>query len=269
MASATRADLLHALPLAIRSRGEGGLTTAADLRGFLAAMLATDGGAAPAPLALPVPQLQIRSFSGARGEVAATPKAGRLASASGASTAAAGPLSTPNYLRLSFGAPLPAAVLAAHPELWLFTYHNRRRRPAHAGGLLRQAGWGHPCPAEVRRHGAFWGGANVYGAATEFFGPAVEQGLALARPATDIIIDANHWFQASPVANQPPRPHGKQGRVRRFRFALVVDAPAEAPTPSGKCIGPLSDEVWLGYNSQVYVNACVFHAPVYNHLYSS
>ena len=204
MASATRADLLHALPLAIRSRGEGGLTTAADLRDFLAAVLTTDGGAAPAPLALLVPQLQIRSFSGARGEVAATPKAGRLASASGASTAAAGPFSTPNYLRLSFGPPLPAAVLAAHPELWLFTYHNRRRRPAQAGGLLRQAGWGYPCPAEVRRHGAFWGGANVYGAATEFYGPAVAQGLALAHP--DSIIDANHWFQSArrPTSRRAP-----------------------------------------------------------------
>lgn len=267
MASATRADLLHALPLAIRSRGEGGLTTAADLRGFLAAVLAAEGGPdqEAAPLALPVPQLQIRSFSGARGEVAATPQVGRLASPGGASTAAAGPLTTPNYLRLSFGAPLPAAVLAARPELWLFTYHNRRRRPTHAGGLLRQAGWGHPCPAEARRQGAFWGGANVYGAATEFYGPAVAQGLALARPAVDISIDANHWFQTRP--GQPPRPHGKAGRVRRFRFALVVDAPAGAPTPSGKRIGPLSDEVWLGFNPQFNFNGCAFHAPVYNHLY--
>ena len=264
MASASRADLLHALPLAIRSQGKGGLTTAADLRGFLAAMLTAE---APAPTTLPVPQLQIRSFSGAPGEVARTAQVGRLASPSGASTAAAGPLTTPNYLRLSFGAPLPAAVLAAHPEVWLFTYHNRRRRPARAGGLLRQAGWGHPSPAQPRHQGAFWGGANAYGAATEFYGAAVQQSLALPRPYADIIIDANHWFQASPVPGQPPRPHGKHGRVRRFRFALVTDAPAEAPTPSGKRLGPLSDEVWLAFNPQAAFYGCAFHAPVYNHLY--
>jgi hypothetical protein len=264
MASASRADLLHALPLAIRSRAEGGLTTAADLRGFLAAMLAAE---AEAPAALPVPQLQIRGFSGALGEVAPTPELGRLASPSGASTAAAGVISTPNYLRLSFGAPLPAAVLAAHPEVWLFTYHNRSRRPSRAGGRLRQAGWGHPCPAQARHQGAFWGGANAYGAATEFYGPAVQQSLALPRPYADLVIDANHWFEAR--TRQQPRPHGKHGRVRRFRFALVTDAPAAAPTPSGKRLGPLSDEVWLSAHPRYGFTACAFHAPVYNHLYSS
>jgi len=200
MATVTHADLLRALPLAIRSRGEGGLTTAADLRTFLAALLATE---APAPLAaealaLPVPLLQIRSFSGGGQLPVPKPGVGHLASPGAAPTAAAGPLSTPNYLRLSFGAPLPAAVRAAQPELWLFTYHNRRRRPTPAGGLLRQAGWGHPCPAQARHQGALWGGANPYGAATEFYGEAVQQGLALPRPYAHIVIDANHWFQASP-----------------------------------------------------------------------
>jgi len=54
-----------------------------------------------------------------------------------------------------------------------------------------------------------------------------------------------------------------------LRFALVTDAPADAPTPSGKRVGPLSDEVWLSVNPQYGFTACAFHAPVYNHLYSS
>jgi hypothetical protein len=268
MASATRADLLHTLPPARRSQGKGGLTTAADLRGFLAAMLAADGPAAAPAEALPTPQLQIRSFSASHpGGEATPPGVGRLASPGGRPTAADGPISTSNYLRLSFGAPLPAAVRAAQPELWLFTYHNRRRRPSPAGGLLRQAGWGHPCPTPARHKGAFWGGANPYGAPTEFYGEALRLGLAQSRPSADIVIDANHWFQAQP--GQPLRPHGKKGRVRRFRFALVVNAPAEAPMHSGKCLGPLSDEVWLSVNPQYGTTTCAFHAPVYNHLYAA
>lgn len=257
MAFATRADLLPTLCQASRL-GAAGLPAAADLRGLLAAMLAAPAGASPAPAeALPVPQLQIRSVSGAGRPPGGQPGVGWLPSPGGVPTPAAGPLSTLNYLRLSFGAPLPAAVLAARPELWLFTYHNRRR-PPRAGGLLRQAGWGHPCPAEVRHHGAFWGGTNPHGAATEFYGGAVQPGLARPRPYADLIIDANHWFRAPPG----PRPaHGPGGR-RRFRFALVMDAPPEAPTPSGKRLGPLSSEVWLAQGPPGAGPGCAFYAPV-------
>ena len=265
MAFATRADLLPALP---RAYHPGSLPAEADARSFLAALLAPTAGVGLAPAeALPVPQLQIRSFSGAgRGGAAGPAGAGQLPRPGGGTAPAAGPLSTHNYLRLSFDAPLPAAVLAARPELWLFTYHNRRR-PSRAGGLLRQAGWGHPCPAEARHQGAFWGGANPHGAATEFYGAAVQQSLALAHPYADIILDANHWF--GPRPGQLPRPPGRAGGLRRFRFALVVEAPAGAPTPSGKRLGPLSAEVWLGYGGQSDGYGCAFRAPVYGCPYGS
>jgi len=205
MASAPRASLLASLPPASRRSTGSGLLAAR---------------CAPLEEALPTPQLQIRSFSGWADEPACWPGVGRLASPSGIATAAAGPLSTSNYLRLSFAAPLPAAVLAAQPEIWLFT--PSRRHPAARHGLLGQAGWDHP---------------GCEGAVTEFCDAAVQQGWAQPQPFTSIVLDANHW-----VASQ-----GQLKQVRHFRFALVVN-PAGYPALSGKRLGPLSREVWLGAN---------------------
>lgn len=232
MASTPRANLLYAPSLA-SCQGARGCLPAGNLRGGLTPKHL------PTAEFLPTPHLQIRIFSGWT-VPARPPGVGLLANPSSVPTAAAGPLSTSNYLRLSFAAPLPAIVRAAQPEIWLFTHRNRRP-PAARGGLLHQAGWDHSGPR---------------GAATEFCGAAVQQSLALPRPFADIVLDANRWVA----------PHGQPEQMRHFRFALVVNAPAGQATPAGNHLGPLSAEVWLGASPQQrYTYA--FHRPTRNYFY--
>jgi len=236
MAFATRADSLPAPPPGLP--GAGGLAPAGPC-GWLAALFA--------PAALPAPQLQIRSFGAGYAAGLAPAGVGQLAHPGGPPTA--GPLTTPNYLRLSWAAPLPAAVLAARPALWLFTHHHGWPAPAAA---LPPAGWHHPAHL-----------SGPHAAPTEFGGAAVQQGLGLGLPSVTLVLDANHWVGGGPgQAPCPPGKPGKQGPGRRFRFALVV----EAPTPSGRRMGPLSSEVWLAPQPQPHAYA--FRAPAPTSLYS-
>ena len=225
------ADLLAELNAAVVDGSPGRKTTAASLRQFLTSIIEQLAETEVAASLLPVPRLQARRL---------------MLNAVNAND-------TRNFVRVLFDHALPADVLARNPEIWLFTHNTRRRRRS----PVRKSSWGHPSHLDGLRHrSAFFGGGTVYNTATEFFGPAIATSLAEARPFADILIEGADWFAGTTF---PLRARGKKGVVRRFRFALVVDAPQ---APSGKLIGPLSDEIWLRSDSSDPV--FYFHAPVYN-----
>lgn len=229
----TSAQLLAELNAAVVSGSTGQQTTAAGLRQFLTSLVAEVLARDTANL--PQPRVQVRRMPPI---VAPVPVPGIL--------------STRNAVRLLFDGPLAPGVLAANPEIWLFTYNQRRRK----GNNLRKNSWGHTSHFNGSRYtGAFWGGVSAHNTATEFFGTTLQASLALPRPYADVALDGGAWFVGG---SAPARAMGKRGFVRRFRFALVVDAP---DTPSGKQLGPLSDEIWL--SSRGTDGMCFFQAPVY------
>lgn len=252
MDSLTRPQTLPVRRGAARSVGHAACTLGPDEVDLLDNLFVV----APAAPVLPCPQLQIRCLSAAT-QPSSAPllAAGSVARAAGLYIPAQGPLSTINYLRVSFPSRLPAAVLVLNPEIWLFTYYSPRLYSS-VGGPVHLAGWAHPSHWEVRQPGMSWG-HNALGAGTEFYGAAVAQSLASAQPYALPLIDSNHWLESRPKGE--PRLHAQCERVRRFRFALVTDAPNGLFTASGKLIGPLSDEVWLGTVTQ-HEQSCSFHA---------
>ncbi|WP_220616383.1 hypothetical protein [Hymenobacter sp. HSC-4F20] len=94
---------------------------------------------------------------------------------------------------------------------------------------------------------------------TEFYGDTYMQTLETAAPYADIFLDGNQWFE--PSGGRRAQAKGKKGNNYRFRFALVIDAPAAQPTPSGKIISELSDEIWL---SSFVNNQVIFRQGTYN-----
>lgn len=128
-----------------------------------------------------------------------------------------------------------------------------------AGGSIRRARWGHPPHENGSRYsgGGFWSGAlgsdvgPMPGRDTEFFGPALSETLAV-RGYADIPFRPQQWFK--PPQEMPDggldftliTAYGKRKASvagakagSKFRFALVVDAPAGTGR-GGKLIGPLS-----------------------------